>query len=484
VADAFFVAFMIPNLFRRLLGEGALTAAFIPLFKQKEKTEGDAAMWDSANAVISGLFVASGIIALAGIAAVSAVLVWGGIESGKTLLMLRLLRVMLPYVLLASVTAVLIGMLNARGHFFVPALGAALLNVVMIASVFWLAPMMGVTLPQQIFGLAVGVLLAGVLQMSFQLPLLHGEGFRYRWVSPWTSPVVRDVSHRMLPALVGVAAFQINVLVASGFAFAVGNEIVSAFNFAVRLMELPQGVFGLSLATYLLPTLSGLAAEKRYPEFRATLRDGIGYLTFVNLLASVLLIVLAEPMIRLLFERGSFQPEDTPEVAVALQPLAVGLVAYSLVNILGRAFYALGDTGTPMRISMFCLALNAVLTLPLVWTFKQAGLGMANTTTGIINVSLLFFALKKKLKTLELGSLHRQMPAFVTAAGAAAVAAYAAAAAWSRYIGHAAFAARLGEVFVPIALATAVYFGGAVALRLPYAGEMLRLLRRRTANDQ
>ena len=290
--------------------------------------------------------------------------------------------------------------------------------------------------------------------------------------------MVREVINRMLPAIVGVAAFQINVLVASGFAFAVGDEIVSAFNFAVRLMELPQGVFGLSLATYLLPTLSGLAAEKKYPEFRGTLRDGIGYLAFINTLASVLLIVLAEPMIRLLFERGSFQPEDTPEVAVALQPLAVGLVAFSLVNILGRAFYALGDTGTPMRISVFCLALNAVVTLPLVWTFKQAGLGMANSATSIINVSLLFFALKKKLRTLELGSVRAQVPAILGAAAAAALTAYAASLLWTRWFGHANLIERLGEVFVPMILATVAYFAVALWMRLPYPREMLRLLSR------
>ena len=482
IADAFFIAFMIPNLFRRLLGEGALTAAFIPLFKQKEKNEGAAAMWHSANAVISGLFLAAGSISLLGVIAVSAVLAWGGIESGKTLLMLRLLQVMLPYVLLASLTAVLVGMLNARGFFFVPALGAALLNVVMIASVFFIAPRMGVTLPEQIFGLAIGVLIAGLLQIVFQLPLLRREGFRYRWISPWNNATVREVIRRMLPAIVGVAAFQINVLVASGFAFAVGNEIVSAFNFAVRLMELPQGVFGLSLATYLLPTLSGLAAEKKFPEFRATLRDGIGYITFVNTLAAVLLIVLAEPMIRLLFERGSFQPEDTPDVAIALQPLAVGLLAFSLVNILGRAFYALGDTATPMRISVFCLALNVVLTLPLVWIFKQAGLGMANSTTGIINVSLLFFALKKKLRTLELTAVRAQIPAFLGAAAAAALVAFLAFRFWEQQIGHVTLLERLGEVFVPLALATAAYFAAALAMRLPYPRDMLRLAVRKRSH--
>ncbi len=494
VTDAFMLAFQIPNLFRRLLGEGALTAAFIPIFKEKEKTQGHEAMWRSANAVISGLLVVGGGLVVLGFVLTtgalafaqaqdlkSPLLAWlnGQLQGGKTLLMLRLLRVMLPYLLLVCVAAVFMGMLNARGHFFVPALGAALLNVAMIGSVFWIAPLMGVELPGQIYGLAVGVLIAGVLQAGFQLPLLGKEGFRYRWVTPWRDETVRAVARRMLPTTIGVAAFQINVLVASGFAFAVGEGIVSAFNYAVRLMELPQGVFGVSLAVYLLPTLSGLAAEKKYPEFRATLRDGIVYLVFINALATVLLVALAEPMVRLLFERGSFRAEDTPEVAVALVALAPGLVAFSLVNILGRAFYALGDTGTPMRVSVFCLVLNVVITIPLVWWLKQAGMGVANSVTGILNVALLFLALRKKLKTLELAPVRGQLLAMLGAAVLAALAAWAARMAWSHTVGHVSLWQRLGEVFVPGALGTGVYFGAAFGLKIPCARDVVALLRRK-----
>ena len=140
-------------------------------------------------------------------------------------------------------------------------------------------------------------------------------------------------------------------------------------------MELPQGVFGISLAAFLLPTLAGLAAEKKYDDFRATLRQGLEHLYLVNLLASVLLLVLAEPMVRLLFERGNFLSSDTPRAALALMCLAPGLVLFSTVNILARAFYALGDTTTPMRISIFCLTLNAILALALVWRYREGGLG-------------------------------------------------------------------------------------------------------------
>ncbi len=555
VAGAFVLAFMVPNLFRRLLGEGALSAAFIPVFKEKEKTAGDAEMWRAANAVLSGLFASTTALVALGVLGISLLLhlganagdtlrlvrlldagypwillislaalvlalrergretlsrlgrvgigvgvglaglylaLLGGVtlvlnidlQDGQTLLMLELLRVMFPYVLLVCVAAIFMGMLNARGHFFVPAMGATMLNVVMIASVLLLSPWIGGPLEKQIFGLAIGVVLAGVAQAIFQLPLLHAEGFAYQWVSPWRDETVRHVVKQMIPGAVGVAAFQINVLVTQGFAFAVDGSVVASFNYAVRLMELPQGVFGISLATYLLPTLSGLAAEKKYPEFRATLRQGVGWLVFVNLVAGVLLLTLAEPMIRLLFERGLFDESSTARAASALVCLAPGLVAFSLVNILARAFYSLGDTRTPMQISMFCLAVNALLALALVSRWRQAGLGVANTLSALINVSLLFYALRLKLKTLEMAEVRRHLPALLGATLVAGGIAWGLAALWEARLGHGTFVLKLGELLVPMAVATAAYLGLAIWLKTGYTEEIIGLVRARFARQK
>jgi putative peptidoglycan lipid II flippase len=263
IYGAFIFAYQVPNLFRRLLGEGALTAAFIPIFKTKEKLEGEDAMWHSANAVISGLIVVSLEVVLIAALIITMLLLtlpW----SPNSRLMLQLMRMMFPYTTLACVGAVFIGILNARGHFFIPALGAAVLNVVMIASVLFLAPHMGKHLDTQIFALAIGVLVAGVAQALFQVPTLRGEGFRYRWASPWHDPTVREVVHKMIPSTIGVAAFQINVMLTQGLAFGQSARIIGEFQYAVRLMELPQGVFGISLATFLLPTLSSFAVEKKF----------------------------------------------------------------------------------------------------------------------------------------------------------------------------------------------------------------------------
>jgi putative peptidoglycan lipid II flippase len=482
VAGAFVLAFMVPNLFRRLLGEGALTAAFIPVFKEKEKLAGDKEMWRAAKAVLCGLLAATALLVVLGIAGVCLALAVGNFQGrGQTLLMLRLLRIMFPYLLLASLAAIFMGMLNARGHFFVPALGAATLNVVMIASVLWLAPRLGLELHQQVFGLALGVLLAGLVQAACQWPLLRGEGFRFGWVSPWRDETVRLVARQMVPGILGVAAYQINILLTQGLAFWLdtpASPMVASFNYAVRLMELPQGVFGLSLATYLLPTLSGLVAEKNFPKFRDTLKQGLGYLVFLNLLASVLLVVLAEPIVRLLFERGLFQADATARAAQALAFLAPGLVAFSAVNILARAFFALGDTKSPMRISVLCLLLNVVFAAALVFHLRHRGLGLANTLSACVNVTLLAYALRRTMPKLEFGALGAQLPGLLGAALVAGLAAWGGCHWWETRLGHAHFWLKLGEVFVPALGATALYFGVALWCRVPAAREALDMVAR------
>ena len=471
VTDAFMFAFTIPNLFRRLLGEGALTAAFIPVFKEKEKTHGEIEMWRAANAVISGLVIAASVIVALVLAGISIALAVHQFET-KTELMLHLLRWMFPYMLLVCLAAVFMGMLNARGHFFIPAMGATMLNIVMIASVLWLAPRMGHKLPEQIFGLAIGVLAAGAAQAAFQLPSLWHEGLRYHWVSPWQNETVRTVVTRMIPGTIGVAAFQINVLLVQALAFWVGTGILSSFTYAVRLMEFPQGMFGISLATYMLPTLSGLAAEKNYAEFRSTLRQGVSALIFLNLIAAILLVVLAEPIVRLLFQHGKFNALDTNGAAFALMCLAPGLVAFSSVNILARAFYALGDVKTPMKISIACLAVNFVLAAALIVPLKQGGLGLANTITSICNVCLLLYWLRRKLTRLEMEPLRATFLPLVIAGTLAGLIAWLGWRFWESALGHKTLALKIGEVFAPAGIAGLVYWLMALACKIPAAKEM------------
>ena len=250
-------------------------------------------------------------------------------------------------------------------------------------------------------------------------------------------------------------------------------SIVAYFNYAVRLMELPQGVFGISLATYLLPTLSGLAAEKKYGEFRTTLQQGLSYLAFANLIAAVIAFTLAEPIVRLLFERGKFSADATIRVALALKCLAPGLLLFSMNNILGRAFYALNDIKTPMKISLICLAINLGFAFFLVQGLREAGLGAANTISAAFNTTLLFYALRKKLTRLGMTSLLHTVLTLLGAAVVAGGVAWLLFNLWDRRFGHASLPAKLGAVFVPGTVAGLLYWAIGLWLRVPAASQIL-----------
>ncbi len=286
VAGAFQLAFMIPNLFRRLLGEGALTAAFIPIFKEKEKTSSEAEMWRAANAVISGLVMVASFLSVLVMLGISVALATHEFQE-KSGLMLRLLRIMFPYMLLVCLTAVFMGMLNARGHFFIPASGALVMNVVMISSVYFLAPHMGRTLEEQIFAVAIGVLASGVLQAMFQLPWLRGEGFRYHWVTPFGDATVRRVVRQMIPGTIGVAAFQ-NQYADDVWDCVLGGPgdcgVVCGGGAVDGIAA--GGVRGFRWRRICCRRCRGWRRRKSDDEFRATLNQGIDHLVFVNLLAT------------------------------------------------------------------------------------------------------------------------------------------------------------------------------------------------------
>jgi len=243
-------------------------------------------------------------------------------------------------------------------------------------------------------------------------------------------------------------------------------------------MELPQGVFGLSLATFLLPTLASLAVEKNFAQFRSTLRQGASHLIFINLLASILLFTQAAPIVRLLFERGKFDVSSTEHVSFALLFLVPGLISFSLVNIFARAFYATGDLQTPMRISIFCLAMNALLTafFLFVWKLGPGALGLANSLTSICNLSLLLYALRKRLRTLEMAELVAQLPRLAMAGLVAGIISWLFRVWWGGHVGHASLLLKLGEVFIPLTLASLAYLGMGLMLKIPSATEMLRLV--------
>jgi putative peptidoglycan lipid II flippase len=486
VADAFFLAFQIPNLFRRLLGEGALSSAFIPVFKETERKEGLAAAWRVGLACTWAVFLACTAICVVLLGGVSLLLWFCASDYNvflnmdvNTHLMFQLMRWMLPYLPLVCVAAGFISMLNARNHFFMPALGATMLNVAMLASVWWLAPHFGAKLHDKVFALAVGVVVAGVAQAAFQVPSLLSEGFQFRWLNPLKEPAVREVARRMGPSVIGVAAFQVNTVLCQAFAYTHGREIISSFNYAVRLMELPQGVVGISLATVMLTELSTLAVDKKYPEFRSTLTEGLQQLIFLTLLPLVLLLTLSEPIVRLLFERGEFQAGSTAQVSFMILCLSPSLMAFSLNNVLARAFYALGDTKTPMRISLAAIAANFLAAFVSVSMMPRAGLAIANSASATLQCFFLFYALKRKQPKFDLPALFAPLPRMVAAGSVAAGTAIVTLWLWDRRIGQHGLPTRLGATFVPMALASLAYFLTATALRIREASDVMTVLRRR-----
>ncbi len=475
VASAFYFAFQIPNLFRRLLGEGALSAALVPILKETEVRQGRDSMWQAASAALSLIFClcSASVLLLAGICSLALWLGEGMTERNR--LFFELLRLMSPYVLMVCLAAVLMGICNVRGHFFVPALGATMLNVIAIAAVLVLAPLMGTRLEDQIFGLVAGVLLAGLVQMVFQLPLLAREGFRPRFTAPWRHPSVGEISRRMAAGIVGVAAFQINVVFTQWIAFRQEDHIVASYEYAVRLMELPQGVIGISLATFMLTALSGLAARNRYPEFCRTLKEGMGHVIFANCLAASMLFVLAEPIVRLLFQYGEFDETSTERCRFALRCLVPGLVSFSLVNVAARAYFAMGDVKTPMRYSVYCFAANAALAIPLVPYLEEGGLGIANTISSMLNLCLLALGLRRRLPQLSYRDMLGSLGAVLAAAAAAGCLAWGCHRWIEGWMGHEALSARLAGVFAPLILGGVLYLGLSLWWRVGSAQESLSL---------
>ena len=463
VASAFFYAFTIPNMFRRLLGEGALSAAFVPLFTERLHKQGKDAAWRAANSVASASAVALVVIAALVVGGLSLTLALADLNDAHRLI-LRLTAIMFPYMIFICLAGLAMGVLNSMRHFFVPAFSPVLMNIVLISSVFVICPQFGNTLHTQVMGLAVGVLLGGAVQLAYQLPQLWREGWRPRWSLNWHDETLWQVGKLLAPSVIGVLAYQVNVIVARTLGFFVGDYVPAALNNADRLMELPQGVFGVSLATYMLPTLSAIVARGAMEEFRVELGRGLRFLMVITVPATVGLIVLGEPIVRLLFERGRFDAESTRHCAFALQFSAIGLSFYSSTSIIARGFYAMKDTRTPMYVSLISMVANILFSLCLMWPLKEGGLALANSLSAIFNATVLFILLRRRVGSLHGGTL---------AAAALRVALSAlimAAACWGSYhwlsgrLAPTTLAHNLALTFGPITVGLAVYFAAAFLL--------------------
>jgi putative peptidoglycan lipid II flippase len=403
--DAFNVAFRVPNLLRDLFAEGALSAAFVPTFTEAEHREGRARAWVLGGQVMNALALAlAGVTVLGWFAAPWLVpLLAPGFERvpGKLELTVTLSRVMLPFLLFVALAAAAMGMLNAVRRFTVPALAPLFLNLGMIVAGVALIPVFERAGQPAILAMAVGVLAGGFLQFAVQVPALWAMGFRPAWPPVLTHPGVRRIALLMLPATVGLAATQLNLFVNTILASMLVEGSVSWLAYAFRLMQLPIGVFGVALATVALPTVSRHAVTGDRAALRDTLAGAVRLVFALTLPATFGLWALSEPIVRLLYQRGAFVASDTDRTAQALAAYCLGLCAYAAVKVLVPAFYALGDTRTPVRASFLSVAVNLGGNLLLMGPLGHVGLALSTSLTMLFNFGQLSWAMRRKLGRFE-----------------------------------------------------------------------------------
>ncbi|HEY8551352.1 MAG TPA: murein biosynthesis integral membrane protein MurJ [Vicinamibacterales bacterium] len=405
VMDAYNVAFRLPNLVRDLFAEGAMSAAFVPTFTRELQHKGREAAWDLGRVVISGLLVATGIISLLGIIFAGPLTHWIAPAyaevPGKLELTTTLTRVMFPFLMLIAAAVACMGMLNALRHFFIPALAPATFNVASIASVFLVVPFMPALGWHPMVGLALGTLAGGLAQVLIQWPSLRREGFRFRFQFAPMDPRFREVVTLMIPGTVGLAAVQVNQLVNVYLATGEGEGAVTYLGFAFRLMYLPIGLFGVSIATAMLPAVSRHAAEGNLAAVRADVSQALRMMLVLNVPATFGLMVLAVPIIELLVEYKQVTSADTLGIAAALLGYAPGLVGYSAVKIASPTFYAFKDARTPVAVSITAIALNIVLNVLLVRVLSYSGLALGTGIAALANAGILFWLLRRRLGGLD-----------------------------------------------------------------------------------
>jgi putative peptidoglycan lipid II flippase len=428
--DAYNVAFRIPNLVRDLFAEGAMSAAFVPTFTKYLTTSGKEPAWRLGNHVVNALLIVTGLLVLLGI--VFAEPLVGAFtaerfsqDPGQISLTVQLARIMLPALTCIAIAAAFMGMLNSLHHYFIPALSPAMFNVVTIICVIALVPIMPALGLEPIVAIAIGTLLGGVAQLALQWPTLRREGFVYRPRIDWRDPGLRRILVLMGPGTAGLAATQVNVFVNTLLATGAGESAVSWLNYAFRLMYLPIGLFGVSVATATLPTVARQHTLEDQQSVRSTIANGLSLMLMLNVPATVGLVVLAVPIIQAIYERGAFTSVDTLATAAALQFYAIGLLAYSVVRIVSPVFYALGRNRTPVIVSMVTVLVNAGLNVVLVREMGYRGLALGTSIAALFNAVTLLILLRRHLGGLHEGQIVGSLARISLASVAMGFAAYA-----------------------------------------------------------
>src|SRR5450755_4783372 len=432
--DAFTAAFRIPNLLRDLFAEGALSTAFVTTFSKTIARGGDDAAWRLANKVATLTAVALGVICIAGMVFSTQLVatIAPGFDSAKAALTAQLTQIMFPFILLVSLAALVMGMLNSKSIFGMPAMASSFFNVGSIVGGvslgLWIDPHFG---PRALLGLAYATVLGGALQLAVQLPSLARLGYRFRPDFHWRDAGVKAILLLMGPAVIAASTTQFNVLVNSMFASTLGDGPIFWLAIAFRLMQLPLGVFGVALGTVTLPLLSRLVVAGQMTAFRTELARAMRLALLLTIPSTIGLVMLAEPIISVLYQHGKFNAYQAAQAAGALRYYAIGLAGYAALKVLVNAFYALDRRKTPMLVSFLAVGLNLlfnwIFTFRLGWGHR--GLAFSTGCVATCNFLLLYALMRRRLGGLEsrrmLASLGK-----IAVAGAALCAVCAASSHW------------------------------------------------------
>jgi len=401
--DAFWIGFTLPNLFRSLLAEGALSTAFIPVFSEwlRNKSRKEAEIL--ASNILNILLLILIVTVTVGIFFAPFYVPWLAFgfkgSFSQMQLAIKLTQIMFPFLLFISIAALAMAILNCERHFFSPAFAPVLFNIAIIFSAVLLSSRYG------IYSLAIGVVLGGGVQLFFQLPFLKAKGYSYHFVLSFKDAGVRKIFKLMGPAALGGMTLQINILINRVFASTLPPGGISSLQYAMRLIQLPIGLFAIAFSTAIFPSLSSLDIREDLKEFRETLSLGLRMVFFLLIPSSAGLIIIGKLLISLIFQHGAFLLEDTLATNQALFYYSVGLFAMGGVMVLNRAFYSLQDMVTPLKISFLTMVVNVTLNFLLISPLRQGGLALATSISMIINMAILLFLLRKRLKKIEGGKI-------------------------------------------------------------------------------
>jgi putative peptidoglycan lipid II flippase len=396
-ADAFFVAFRIPNVQRKVLSEGAISAAFIPVFTETRNQKGEEDAWvmtaNLFNILLAVLITSS--LALAIFAPYIIIIFAPGFIPipEKFNLTVLLTQWMAPYFLFIGLAVFCMGILNSYNMFALPAITPAILNICMITGALIISP----KLDQPILGLAIGVVFGGILQFIIQVPAILKCGFKFIPSINWKNPEALKVCRLMIPAIFGLAVYELNMLVDTLLASLLPEGSISYLYYGNRLVQLPLGVFGVALGIAILPMLSRQVVKKDFSDMIKTISFGTRLILFITIPATIGLIILRFPIINTLWERGEFNRITTEGTAIALLYYSAGLCAFCGLKIIVPAFYSLQDTKTPVKIGIYSMVLNIILNLILMGPLKHGGLALATSIAALFNVTLLIYFLRKRM---------------------------------------------------------------------------------------